>query len=78
MINMEKKLLAVTMEEALSIMERAGLKVEVQYTGTSGRLPGVKGTERVVRFHLRQDTGIITVTSELTRQSGDRYSRSGD
>ncbi|MFZ5642407.1 MAG: hypothetical protein ACOY46_02305 [Bacillota bacterium] len=75
--SLERELLALTMEEAISIVERAGLRVEVQYTGTA-RLPGVKGTERVVRFHLRQDTGIITVTCELTRQSGDRYFRSGD
>ncbi|MCL5058074.1 MAG: hypothetical protein M1130_08795 [Actinobacteria bacterium] len=69
---LEADLLAVTREEAVAVLERAGLFVQVQHTGASGGLPGGCAVERVVRFCLRENTGVITVARELTRLSGDR------
>ena len=69
---LEADLLAATREEAVAVLERAGLCVQVLHTGGSGGLPGRCATERVVRFCLRENTGVITVACELTRLSGDR------
>lgn len=72
MERLEADLLAVTREEAVAALERAGLRVEVVHTGVPGGISDRCAVERVVRFYLRENTGVITVACELTRLSGDR------
>jgi hypothetical protein len=71
---LEERLLAVTREEAVEVLERAGLAVEMLYTGASGGPSGHQAVERVVRFSLRDNTGVITLACEMTGFSGDRKS----
>jgi hypothetical protein len=61
---LERELLAVSPEEAVHILEQAGLRSEVQFTGPP-RHPEAGGRERVVRLRVRGSTGIVTVAREL-------------
>ena len=60
------EILACRLEEALQIVEKAGVckNIEIQYTAAPNNNAGGKGQERVVRFLLCENTGIITVIRE--------------
>ncbi|MFZ5634814.1 MAG: hypothetical protein ACOY40_18465 [Bacillota bacterium] len=66
MINfLENEILAVSRDEAVRVLEAAGIKVEIEQTGPPGYLPPAGGREMVVRFRLRGDTGMVTVAREM-------------
>lgn len=69
---LEADLLAVTREEAVAVLERAGVRVETQLTGKADWPPGLGAAERVVRVHLYNDIAVITVACEMSGQPGDR------
>lgn len=66
---LERKILAVSLDEAVQALEKAGVEVEILRTGPPRDMPARTGTgpgnQRVVRFRLRGNTGIITVTREM-------------
>ncbi|MFZ5646323.1 MAG: hypothetical protein ACOY30_01745 [Bacillota bacterium] len=61
--NLESKILAVLLEEAAQVLEKAGNNFEVEYTTPAGPVP-CEGRERVVRFRFRGDTAVVTVARE--------------
>ncbi|MHB8158033.1 MAG: hypothetical protein ACYDEQ_11675 [Desulfocucumaceae bacterium] len=69
---LEKELLALSLEEAVSILEEAGLAVEIRHTAPTGGPSSTMGKGRVVRLQISQNTGIITVACEIARLSPDR------
>ena len=64
MVFSENEVLALPLEEALGILEKACLRVEILRTGPPRGLPG-EGEERVVRVLLRGTTAIITVARQM-------------
>lgn len=64
MVFPEDEVLALPLEEALRVLEKAGLKVEMLRTGPPRELPG-QGEERVVRVLLRGNTAIVTAAREM-------------
>jgi len=66
-INVADDILACFLEEALEVVEKAGIcnNIEVQYTVSPKSDSEGKGQERVVRFLLYKDTGLITVIREV-------------
>lgn len=65
MVIPDNKILAVSREEAVGLLEKAGIRVEVRETRPPVGPAGAEGREMVVRFLLRGDTGIITVAREM-------------
>lgn len=61
---LEREILAAFPEEAVRILEQAGLRAEIQFTGPP-RHPDAGGRERAVRLRIRGNTGIVTVAREL-------------
>lgn len=61
--SLDCEILALDPEEAVQVLERAGVKYEVEYTGPV-RFLTCGGRERVVRFRFRGNTGVITIARE--------------
>ncbi|MCL6478111.1 MAG: hypothetical protein K6T65_06815 [Peptococcaceae bacterium] len=61
----ENEILALSRDEAVRVLEEAGIKVEIEHTGPPGYLPPAGGREMVVRFRFREGTGIITVARQM-------------
>ena len=61
--SLEKKVLVLPLEEAVSVLVKAGLLVEIQETAPP-RGGNVGGEERVIRLQIKGQTGIVTVARE--------------
>lgn len=61
---LEHEILAVSLGEAVRVAERAGLRVEINYTSPPTNYLLSKGKERVVRFRVLGSTGILVVANE--------------
>ncbi|MFZ5596121.1 MAG: hypothetical protein ACOY31_03820 [Bacillota bacterium] len=57
-------LLALPLAEALEILEKSGVRVEIQYTGPAPHTGPADGGERVVRLCLGHGAGKIIAARE--------------
>lgn len=66
---LENEILAVTLDEAVCILEMAKVPFEIIHTGPPRCRGGGMGKERVLRFQAGERTVIITVAREMVKSA---------